>query len=57
MNVTCRLAHAKTSSSGTPFRVRPFSGDEVPMPSQNRVGDDRRDLRQCPTAQPFAEGG
>ena len=28
------------------------------MPSQNRVGcDDRRDLRQHPTAQPFAEGG
>ena len=28
------------------------------MPSQNRVGcDDRRDLRQHPTTQPFAENG
>ena len=47
-----------TGPSGTPFRVRPFPGDEVPVPSQNRVGrDDRRDLRQHPTTQPFAEGG
>jgi hypothetical protein len=38
--------------------LRPFPGDELPGPSQNRVGcDDRRDPRQHPTTQPFAEGG
>jgi hypothetical protein len=47
-----------TRPPGTPFGVRPFSGDEVPMPSQNRVEcDDRRDLRQHPTAQPLAKRG
>lgn len=44
--------------SGPPSRVRPFSGDELPMPPQNRVGcDERRDLRQHPTAEPLAEDG
>jgi hypothetical protein len=40
------------------LRVRPFLRDELAVPSENRVRcDDRRDLRQHPTAQPLAEGG
>ena len=45
-----------TGPSRTPLRVRPFPGDELPVPAQNRVGrDDRRDLRQHPTTEPLAE--
>jgi hypothetical protein len=44
--------------SETPSRVRPFSGDEVAMPPQNRVGcDERRNLRQHATPQPLGEDG
>ena len=39
-------------------RLRVHPAKQVGLPSQNRVGcDDRRDRRQHPTAQPFAEGG
>ncbi len=42
--------HASTARRG--LRVRPFPGNELPVPAQERIsGDDRGDLTQPPTAQ------
>jgi hypothetical protein len=43
--------HEYASTTASPFCVRPFARDELPMPPQNRVGrDDRGDLTQPATA-------
>ena len=44
--------------SRTTFRVRPFPGDELPVPPKNGVEcDDRGHVRQNPTTQARAEDG